>query len=177
LMVTEIVHVWAAQALGTRFSRSSRGGEHPRRAREHRRALGLMGNDALVSVLFVALVYVVFRLVLHGRGWRCWRARAHHRGVERRHGGQRRLGRARLRDGADRAHLRRHLRFGLLAVAVALFADDMVTGAPLTLHTSAWFATPSTLTLACLVALSLFGFYASRAGQPLFGRGLELPRT
>ena len=32
---------------------------------------------------------------------------------------------------------------------------------------------PSTWTLALLMALTLFGFYASRAGQPLFGQVLK----
>jgi len=34
---------------------------------------------------------------------------------------------------------------------------------------SQWSATPSNWTIAAIIALALFGFYASRAGQPLFG--------
>jgi serine/threonine-protein kinase len=64
-------------------------------------------------------------------------------------------------------------RFGLLAMTVAAFSDNVATGVPLTLHLSAWWATPSLLTLALLIGLAAFGFYAARAGQPLFGN-LEL---
>jgi serine/threonine-protein kinase len=64
-------------------------------------------------------------------------------------------------------------RFGLLPLTVAAFADNVATGIPLTLNLSAWWATPSLLTLALLIGLAAFGFYAARAGQPLFGN-LEL---
>ena len=60
-------------------------------------------------------------------------------------------------------------RFGLLAITVAAFVDNVATGMPLTLHLSAWWATPAMLTLALLIGLAAFGFYAARAGQPLFG--------
>ena len=56
--------------------------------------------------------------------------------------------------------------------AVAL-AEPFIFGlrgnVPLTLHTSVWWAAASNLTLAMLAALAIFGFHASRAGQPLFG--------
>jgi hypothetical protein len=39
----------------------------------------------------------------------------------------------------------------------------------MTLEFSHWRADASNWTLALLIALTLFGFYASRAGQPLFG--------
>jgi hypothetical protein len=61
------------------------------------------------------------------------------------------------------------LRFGLLATVVAFFVFGLCGNVPLTLHTSLWWATASNLTLALLTALALFGFHASRAGQPLFG--------
>jgi hypothetical protein len=60
-------------------------------------------------------------------------------------------------------------RFGLLAMTVASFADNVATGLPLTLRLSAWWATPSMFTLALLIGLAAFGFYAARAGQPVFG--------
>jgi serine/threonine-protein kinase len=66
------------------------------------------------------------------------------------------------------------LRFGLLATVVAFFIFGLCGNVPLTLHTSLWWATASNLTLALLTALALFGFHASRAGQPLFGN--VLPR-
>ena len=61
------------------------------------------------------------------------------------------------------------VRFGLLPYAVTLFVYVIVTRTPLTLEISRWSATASNWTLAGLVALTAFGFYASRAGQPLFG--------
>jgi len=61
-------------------------------------------------------------------------------------------------------------RFGLLVMAVASFGDGVATTLPLTLNLSAWWATPSALSLALLLGLAAFGFYASRTGQPLFGK-------
>ena len=61
-------------------------------------------------------------------------------------------------------------RFGLLVLAVLYFADNMATTVPLTLHASAWWATSSNLTLLLLIGLACFGYYAARAGQPLFGK-------
>ena len=61
-------------------------------------------------------------------------------------------------------------RFGLLAVLVGSFVDGLATTLPLTLRFSAWWATPSIISLALLIGLAAFGFYASRAGQPLFGK-------
>jgi hypothetical protein len=60
-------------------------------------------------------------------------------------------------------------RFGLLAITIAAFAENVATGVPLTLNLSAWWATPALFSLALLIGLAAFGFYASRAGQPLFG--------
>ncbi len=62
------------------------------------------------------------------------------------------------------------IRFGLLAALVAYFVYMVCPVVPLTLDVTHWSATPSNQTLAALVAMALFGFYASRAGQPLFGR-------
>jgi serine/threonine-protein kinase len=65
------------------------------------------------------------------------------------------------------------VRFGLLPFAVSVFVRLVMTGVPLSLDVSRWWAVPSNWTLALLMALTLFGFYASRAGQPLFGRVLS----
>ena len=61
------------------------------------------------------------------------------------------------------------IRFGLLALVVTWFAWGIITAVPMTLEFSHWRADASNWTLAVLVALTLFGFYASRAGQPLLG--------
>ena len=60
-------------------------------------------------------------------------------------------------------------RHGLLVLVVASFADNVLTSVPLTLHTTAWWATPSNLTLALFILIACFGYYAARAGQPIFG--------
>jgi len=62
------------------------------------------------------------------------------------------------------------IRFGLLAAAIARIVLGVCEAVPFTLQVSHWSATPSNWTLAAIVALALFGFYASRAGAPLFGR-------
>ena len=60
-------------------------------------------------------------------------------------------------------------------LAVAIFADNLATNVPLTLHTSAWWAASSNLTIALLIAIAAFGFYAARAGQPLWGIWTDEP--
>jgi hypothetical protein len=65
------------------------------------------------------------------------------------------------------------VRFGLLAYAVTWFFSSILTRVPLRLDFSHWAAMTSAWTLALLMALTLFGFYASRAGQPMFGTVLK----
>ena len=62
------------------------------------------------------------------------------------------------------------VRHGLLVTAIALSVADVIDGLPLTSVVSHWSATSSNTTLAVVITLTLFGFYASRAGQPLFGK-------
>ena len=61
------------------------------------------------------------------------------------------------------------IRFGLLSAAIARIALGLCQAVPFTLQVSHWSATPSNWTIAAIIALAMFGFYASRAGQPLFG--------
>jgi len=58
-------------------------------------------------------------------------------------------------------------RYGLLALVVSLFVGNVINNVPLTLNPSAWWASPSNLTLILFIALAGFGYYAARAGQPL----------
>ena len=59
------------------------------------------------------------------------------------------------------------LRFGLLAtVTVFIFADFRFY--PLTSDFSVWYAGSSAFALLVAVALAVYGFYTSLAGQPLF---------
>jgi hypothetical protein len=52
----------------------------------------------------------------------------------------------------------------------------MLAAVPMTPEFSHWRASPSNWTLTMFVCLALFGFYASRAGQPLFGSILNNER-
>jgi hypothetical protein len=65
------------------------------------------------------------------------------------------------------------MRFGLLSLVVSWFTWRLLAAVPMTLELSHWRAVPSNWTLALLIALALFGFYASRAGKPLFGEILQ----
>jgi hypothetical protein len=51
-----------------------------------------------------------------------------------------------------------------------LMVDNIPTAAPMLPHAASWAALPGTLSIALVVALACFGFYAARAGEPLFGR-------
>jgi len=62
------------------------------------------------------------------------------------------------------------MRFGLLSAAITRIVVNVCEAVPFTLHVSHWSATPSNWTIAGIIALALFGFYASRAGEPLFGK-------
>jgi serine/threonine-protein kinase len=62
------------------------------------------------------------------------------------------------------------LRFGLLSTAALFFVIFAMAIVPITLDTSRWFF-PTGVTLLLLVAaLSIYGFYASRGGEPILGR-------
>ncbi len=60
-------------------------------------------------------------------------------------------------------------RFGLLVTAVMILVDNIPSAAPIVTGGSAWAAMPGNLSIALVVALASFGFYAARGGQPLFG--------
>jgi hypothetical protein len=60
-------------------------------------------------------------------------------------------------------------RFGLLAFAIAWFVWNVASNAVFVQDWSHWSAAAGNWTLAGLIGLTLFGFYAARAGQPLFG--------
>jgi serine/threonine-protein kinase len=62
------------------------------------------------------------------------------------------------------------VRYGLLVTAVAFAMGNLLEDIPLTLSLSHWTATTSNLTLATVLAVTCFGLYAARAGQPLFGK-------
>jgi hypothetical protein len=61
------------------------------------------------------------------------------------------------------------VRYGLLVTVIVSAVGGVLETIPLTLSLSHWTAPASNLTIAFVIALACFGFYASRAGQPLFG--------
>jgi serine/threonine-protein kinase len=69
------------------------------------------------------------------------------------------------------------IRFGLLAAAVTLFVAELLERAPMTLDVGHWSATASNTTIVFVLGLAAFGFYAARAGQPLFNAASGPART
>ena len=61
-------------------------------------------------------------------------------------------------------------RFGLLVTVVAILVDNIPSAVPIMPNGPSWASMPGTLSLALVVALACFGFYAARAGQPLLGK-------
>src|SRR5262249_51389140 len=61
-------------------------------------------------------------------------------------------------------------RFGLLVTAVMIVVDNIPSGVPIVIGGPAWASLPGNLSIALVIALVCFGFYAARAGQPLFGK-------
>src|SRR4029453_7884269 len=64
------------------------------------------------------------------------------------------------------------LRFGLFALVVEMTFANTLTRLPITLNLSDWYAGRSLVVLLCLICLAGYGFHASLAGCPLFGRRL-----
>jgi hypothetical protein len=64
-------------------------------------------------------------------------------------------------------------RFGLLATAMTLFVDNIMTSVPLTTDVTAWWSGPMIASLIMLTAIGWLAYSAARAGQPLFGQLLE----
>ena len=62
---------------------------------------------------------------------------------------------------------------GLLSLAVAFFANQILNNAPMTLQPSMPYAPAAFAAMLIVFGLAAFGFYASRGGQPLFGRVLD----
>ena len=61
------------------------------------------------------------------------------------------------------------IRFGLLAMIVTLTLQNALEAFPLTAHIFAWYGEPTIFMFALLLAISIFAFYTSTAGKPLFG--------
>jgi hypothetical protein len=55
-------------------------------------------------------------------------------------------------------------------VVIAFFVNQVMNNSPLTLQPSMPYAPAAAWAAAFVVGLAAFGYYASRGGQPLFGR-------
>jgi hypothetical protein len=64
------------------------------------------------------------------------------------------------------------LRFGLLSLVITFYVFLAIEAFPLTLDFARPYAGSVVMLLAAIAGLSLFGFYASRGDEPLFGRSL-----
>ena len=63
-------------------------------------------------------------------------------------------------------------RYGLVALIAAFFINHLMVFFPVTSQFTAWYATDFVLALIILMALVLWSFYTSLAGQPLFRSAL-----
>jgi len=63
-------------------------------------------------------------------------------------------------------------RFGLLAMISALFLFHLSVFFPSTTEFTAWYATDFTIAFAISLALAVYSFFISLAGQPLFSGNL-----
>jgi hypothetical protein len=66
------------------------------------------------------------------------------------------------------------LRFGLLALVVTFYTFLLIGEFPPTLDFARPYAASCAVVLTALAALSVFGFYASRGDEPLFGRDMVI---
>jgi hypothetical protein len=64
-------------------------------------------------------------------------------------------------------------RAGLLALAVAWLVWTVLANVPMVPRLTHWSAVAGNWTISALVGLTLFGFYAARAGRPTFGASLR----
>ena len=66
-------------------------------------------------------------------------------------------------------------RFGLVALTVLYFVDQLADNMPLTTPLSAWWTEGGVVAMIAILAVALYGFHVSRAGKPIFGgNALEL---
>jgi hypothetical protein len=60
-------------------------------------------------------------------------------------------------------------RCGWLTVVVFIFIADLIGSFPLTLDASAWYAYPTYLATAVVLAVTIYGFHVSLGGRAAFG--------
>ena len=59
---------------------------------------------------------------------------------------------------------------GLLVATVMILLDNIPSAVPIVSHGASWAALPGRLSLALVIGVACFGFYAARAGQPMLGQ-------
>jgi hypothetical protein len=64
------------------------------------------------------------------------------------------------------------LRFGLLALVVTFYTFLSLEIFPLTTDVSRQYATTSIMLVVAVAAVSMYGYYASRGDEPIFGRAI-----
>jgi serine/threonine-protein kinase len=62
-------------------------------------------------------------------------------------------------------------RFGLVALTVLFFVDQLADNMPLASPLSAWYTEGGLVAMVTILAVAFYGFYVSRAGKPVFGTG------
>jgi hypothetical protein len=62
-------------------------------------------------------------------------------------------------------------RFGLVALTVLYFIDQLADNMPLATPLSAWYTEGGLVAMITILALAFYGFYVSRAGKPVFETG------
>jgi hypothetical protein len=60
-------------------------------------------------------------------------------------------------------------RYGLLVTALMIVIDNIPSSVPIVTNGPSWASMPGLLSVALVVGVAAFGFYAARAGQPLLG--------
>jgi serine/threonine-protein kinase len=62
-------------------------------------------------------------------------------------------------------------RFGLVALTVLFFVDQLADNMPLASPLSAWYTEGGLVAMVTILAVAFYGFYVSRAGKPVFRTG------
>lgn len=66
-------------------------------------------------------------------------------------------------------------RFGLVALTVLYFVDQLADNMPLTMPVGAWWTEGGVVAMIAILTVAIYGFHVSRAGKPIFaGKALDL---
>jgi hypothetical protein len=62
-------------------------------------------------------------------------------------------------------------RFGLVALTVLYFIDQLADNMPLATPLNAWWTEGGVVAMIAILAVAIYSFHVSRAGKPVFGEG------